>query len=299
MKNKFSILLLCTLFTATALQASVNEARPDPIYKRIISLYPAHTENLVSMGATESIIGISRSDTYPAAILDRPRFSYREDPEKFIAAKPDLVLIRPMIARAYPLFVQKLEEAGIRVISLQPQSVDELYSYWQDLGKLAGKQAQAGAMLNLFQERLRLFKEQLALIPQKERPRVYFESIHRRMKTFAPGSIALFAMKEAGGINIACDAAQVRSTNIADYGKEHILAKAGQIDVYLAQQGRMNPVERATITAEPAFAAIKAVQNDRVYLIKEEIISRPTMRILLGIAEIHRLLYPQENVNAQ
>ena len=38
-------------------------------YNRIISLYPAHTENIVAVGGTDSLIGISRSDTYPAFIL--------------------------------------------------------------------------------------------------------------------------------------------------------------------------------------------------------------------------------------
>ncbi len=66
--------------------------------------------------------------------LGKPRFSYREDPEKFLAVHPDLVLVRPMIERSYPQFINKLKQAGITVISLQPNSIDEMFGYWQDLG---------------------------------------------------------------------------------------------------------------------------------------------------------------------
>ena len=45
---------------------------------RIISLYPAHTENLAAIGAADALIGISSSDSYPATILEKPRFSYHD-----------------------------------------------------------------------------------------------------------------------------------------------------------------------------------------------------------------------------
>lgn len=280
------IIALCLYFTGSCLALESTQ------YTRVISLYPAHTENLVYLGAEDKLIGISTSDNYPESILDKPRFHYREDPEKFITAQPDLVLIRPMIENGYPQFVAKLRQAGIKVISLQPTSVDELYPYWQELGKLAGREEEAEKMIDTFKTSLNHFDEKLAEVPEKERPKVYFESIHRRMKTFSQEAIAIFALTKAGGINIAEDAKQVRNTNIAEYSKERILAKAHEIDLFLAQHGRMNPITKEAIMLEPGFKAIKAVQNNRVYLIEEVLISRPTPRIIMGIEQIHNILYP-------
>ena len=67
-------------------------------------------------------------------------FSYREDPEKFLAARPDLVIIRPMIDRGYPQFVSRLEKNGITVISLQPQNVEVMFHH-QKVGmhRMVGK----------------------------------------------------------------------------------------------------------------------------------------------------------------
>ncbi len=266
----------------------------DQPFSRIISLYAAHTENLFALGLDSEIIGVSRSDNYPAdKVGERQKYSYREDAEKFIAARPDLVLIRPMIARGYPHFVEKLRMAGIAVVSLQPTSVSQMFDYWRALGTLTGRQAQAEAMVARFQQRLAVIRRNIAGIPEDQRQKVYFEAIHRKMKTFAPTSMAIFCLESAGGINVAADAEPVRSTNIAAYGKERILSHAGEIDVYLAQVGRMNRVTRQEILAEPGFSAIKAVRQGQVYLIDEFLVSRPTMRLLEGIDRIMTILYPE------
>lgn len=272
----------------TADETAQNETRG---YQRIISLYSAHTENLVSLGAADQLVGISPSDNYPEHILDKQRFSYREDPERFIAARPDLVLVRPMIERSYPQLIDKLREIGISVVSLQPTTVEGIFDYWRELGRLSGHPRAAEEMIERFTSRLDEFATTVDAIAMEKRPRVYFESMHRRMKTFAPSSIALFALKKAGGINVATDASQVRSTNIAAYSKERILAHADEIDVFIAQQGRMNPVTLDTIRNETGFQAIKAVRRDNIFLIDEHLVSRPTMRLLQGIEQLHELLY--------
>ncbi|MFZ0133041.1 MAG: hypothetical protein WAK95_10900, partial [Desulfobacterales bacterium] len=107
-----------------------------------------------------------------------------------------------------------------------------------------------------------------------------------------PDSMAVFALQTAGGINIAADADAVRGTNIAYYGKERILAKAPEIDVYLAQAGPMNRPTVAMIENEPGYAIIAAVRQKEIYIIDERTVSRPTPRLLIGIETIGKALYP-------
>ena len=258
-------------------------------FTRIISLYPAHTTNLVELGLEEQIVAVGSGDDFSAG---RPQLRFQDDPERLLALKPDLVLIRPMISRSYPNLVNILENNGVRVVSLQPVSQDELFQYWRSLGALGGADAEAEKMVSTFQVRLLELQDDLHNLPLEKRKRVYFESIHRQMKTFSPGSMAIFALEAAGGINVAADATQVRNTNIAAYGKERILSKAGEIDLYLAQNGRMNPVSVADIIREPGFEVIRAVQEDQVFLVDEAMVSRPTMDLLKGISFIRSLLYP-------
>ena len=259
-------------------------------FQRIISLYPAHTENLASLQAADLLVGVSTSDDYPEVIVGKQRFSYRDNPEKFIAASPDLILVRPMIVRAYAQLLSRLQEAGITVVSLQPRSVDEIYAYWRDLGALVGREEEAEKMIADFKQGLDGFTEKNRKTPESMRPRIYFESIHAKMKTIAPRSIAAFVLEHGGGHNIASDAVSRNNTNIASYGKEHILSHAASIDIYLAQNGRMNRVSKEDIVAEPGFGSIKAIQEEQVYLIDEKFVSRPTLRLLQGMDRVQEII---------
>ena len=288
----FALVLLLALGTARAATISDSERRTlvfDRPFTRIVSLYPAHTANLLRLGLDRKIVACSPADQ----LTDRPRVQFQDDPERILALKPDLVLIRPMISRGYPNLVRILEQHRVRVVSLQPTRADELFAYWQALGTLTGREREAQAMIADFTRGLARISAELRSIPPERRKRVYFESIHRQMKTFAPGSMALFVLESAGGINVAADAARMRETNIAAYAKERILARADEIDVYLAQRGRMNPVRVEDITGEPGFGVIRAVRENQVFLVDEELVSRPTPDLLDGIVQVRALLYPE------
>ncbi len=270
------------------MEAELLEQAP---YARIISLYGAHTENLLALGAADQLIGIDSQSRRLPGVQGKGVFSYHDDPERFLGARPDLVLIRPMIERGYARLVQRLRRSGIQVVSIQPTHVDQLPAYWHLLGQLAGRRSQADGMHATFQRAVADFRR---LVGQVTNPRrVYFEAIHSKMKTFAPEAMAIFALETAGGVNVAADAPVRANNNIAEYGKERLLAHAASIDVFLSQQGAMNRVSVAVIRAEPGFSVIKAVKNGQVHLIDETIVSRPTLGLLKGIYRIGCLLYPE------
>jgi len=108
-------------------------------FKRMISLYAAHTENLFSLGPDKEITGVSKNEACPPQVMTKAMFSYHDDAEKFIGANPDLILIRPMIMRWYGNLVSKLQKAGITVVLLQPTLIKKFFAYWRELGKLTGK----------------------------------------------------------------------------------------------------------------------------------------------------------------
>ncbi|NDY71250.1 ABC transporter substrate-binding protein [Desulfobacter hydrogenophilus] len=260
--------------------------RVDAPFTRIISLYGAHTRNLKNLGLDDEIIGICPMDVWAG----KRTFSYHDGLEKFLAARPDLVLIRPMIDLAYTALVKGMEKAGIIVVSLQPGSVDEMFDYWIALGVLTGKVNQARQMVCSFKNEIAGIQAVTQAIADKKQ--VYFEAIHSRMKTFTPGAMAIFALETAGGVNLAQDAPSVRGTNIAFYGKERILSHAHEIDVFLAQKGAMNQPTIEMIKNEPGFDVIRAVKENQIFIVDEKIVSRPTMDLLKGIHTIADMLYP-------
>lgn len=261
---------------------------------RIISLYSAHTENLYALGAGDCLIGAHSTSTYPPEAAFLPRYDYNADPEYIIAAQPDLVLIRPFIARRNPEFVQALQKAGVTVVSLYPETLSGFDAYIQTLAMLVGKEDAAQQALDGFHARL----ADITALTQTFTPktRVFFESTENQYRTTTATSMAGQAIAMAGGQNLAAHAQPITpGSSIAAFGAENILALADQIDVYVSQRGAMNAGgNQHAISIRPGFSAIKAVAQGRVYLINEKLISSPTFRYTKGVYQLARFFYPEQ-----
>ena len=273
---------------------SGKEIIMDKPFERIIVLYSAHVENLYYIGAGDKIIGAHNTSIYPPEAALLPQYDYNGDPENIIAANPDCVLLRPTIARRVPELVEAIEKAGIPVVSLYPDTLENFDSYIMNLGLLTGMESVAEEKLNEFHLKLDAIKELTSSVPEGERQSVFFESMETELRTTTPTSMAGLAMTMAGGNNIASDAtAMSEGGTIAAFGDERILEKANEIDVYISQRGAMNAGSNIhSISIRPGFDTIKAVQNERIFIINEKLVSSPTLRYHKGVEEIARFLYP-------
>jgi len=68
--------------TNSFIDRSGNKIVIETSFKRIISLYGAHSENLFSLGLEEEIIGVSKNEAYPPRATTKPVFSYHDDNNK-------------------------------------------------------------------------------------------------------------------------------------------------------------------------------------------------------------------------
>ncbi len=262
--------------------------------ERIISLYSAHTENLFSLGVEDKIIGVHDTSIYPAEAAFLPQFDYDADPENIIAADPDLVLIRPFISRRVPALVETLERAGIKVVSLYPESHTLFDDYIMKLALLTGTSETAAQLLAQYHQDLEAIHAKTRDIEDKQT--IFFESTETNLHTVTANSMPAYAIEIAGGINVAAGAEPVQAgSSIASFGAEKILELADEIDVYVSQRGSMNAGGNLhSISIRPGFNTIKAVKDGRIFVINEKIISSPTFRFYKGAREIARYLYPQE-----
>ncbi len=267
------------------------QAEESKNYRRVISLYAAHTEVLLRVGAGDRLVGISAQETYQGPETrgwERPPvFSIRDDPEKFLAAKPDLVLVRPMHLAAGSHLVTTLRNAGVRVQAAQVLKAEDLYQYWRDLAGLVGKQAEAERMIADFDARISAYHQAAALRPDSEKPGVFLEAVHGPIKTFTPGSIPVWLVELAGGYDVAQDAApRLPGLIVTDYGPERLLAKAKEVDIFISQTGPMNASTIEQVRGRSIYQPLKAVKEGRVYKIPEDILARPTPSLLVGLATI-------------
>lgn len=308
--RKILALLLAVLGVALALPSMAETQLPadvisfvdddgrtvtfDKPFERIISFYSAHTENLYFLGAEDLLIGAHSTSTYPKDAAFLPRFDYDGDPEHVIAAEPDLVIVRPFISRRVPAFIEAMEMAGIQVVSMLPESLDLFDDYIMKLAMLTGREDVATEKLSAFHETLAAISAETETFPEKTR--MYFESTENELRTVTDDSMAGRAMALAGGVNIAAGAEPVtEGSTIAAFGAERILMHADEIDVYVSQRGAMNAGGNVhSISIRPGFDAIRAVQDGRILLINEKLVSSPTFRYTAGVRELARFLYPDQ-----
>jgi iron complex transport system substrate-binding protein len=239
---------------------------------------------VLRLGGRGTLVGISEQETYEGPETegwDRPpTFTARDDVEKYLAYRPDLVLVRPQHINSAPHLFDTLRDSGIAVWARQTTAAEELYGYWEELGALIGRRAEAEGIVEGFRAGLAPFAGNLA---RPGRPGVFLESIHREIKTFTPDSIPAWILGYAGGRNVAGDAAPSRAGYIvADYGPERLLSKASEVEVYLSQEGPMNRTPVGEIAGRDIFRTLPAVRDGRVYKVPEHLISRPTPGLLDG-----------------
>jgi iron complex transport system substrate-binding protein len=257
-------------------------------FHRIISLYPAHTEVILDLGGKDKLVGTVKEEGLFENTEGIERFSYSDSLEKFLALRPDLILIRPMYRQKNKNLFSRLEQMGITVVSLQPVNYNELERYWTDLSLLIGKADQGKEYLKKYQMGLESIEAS-----NGKRKKVFFEArMQNGLYTASESSIAHFIIEKAGGDVITGDKAIMKSGKsvLAPVNMEYLLSQGKNIDVYLAQEGRMNSRSIESIKKTPGYNSIKAINSGEIYILKEASFSRPTLEILNTMREIKKIL---------
>jgi iron complex transport system substrate-binding protein len=277
----------------TITDAYGEEITLDGPAQAIISTYSAITENLFALGAGDQVIGIGTAEAYPPEALELPSYSYsKDDVEKFIAANPDVIFFREAVATKYEDLVSELEGAGIKVIALQNTDFD---NYVTTIAKVVGKEDTAQDMLEDFHAQMDALKARADKIPEEERVGVFFESRAKEYNTASQSSIAYNGLELINVVNVAKENMEKDTTSsIADFGEEYLLAEADNIDVYIAQLGVMNKeVSIESIKSRPGFDVIKAIKDDRIFIVDEKLISSLTFRQIEGLTQVFEYVYPE------
>lgn len=266
-----------------------EEACPVPLSapaRRVVSLYTAHSENVLALGAGSALVAVSGSDDpglFPGAV----RLPVKVDAEAVLALSPDLVLIRPLVEEIQSGLVDVLKRSGVPVVSLAPPTWDSMESYLTSLGRLLG----VDAPHRLWKETVEELRRR---VPAKKRPLVFLESSSRGLKTCSPSSWAAHVIALAGGENAARDAVPLSpGSSLASWGEERLLDMAREgLDVYLVQVGAMNAVTEEEVRSRPWISGLGGA---KIVLVDEEWISRPSLlRLQKGVELLREIFFGTE-----
>ena len=249
-------------------------ARPE----RIVSLAPANTEIVYALGAFDRLVGVTTYCDYPPETADITKVGDFIQPnlEAIAAADPDLVLVTTGIQIEV---VSQLEALGAAVVAIDPQTIDELYASIATVGTVVGESEAAAEVVASMQLQIEDIVEQVEGAPV----RCFLEIAQDPLFTVGRGTLLNELIEYAGGENVVLEEGYVA------YSVEQLMQ--ADPDVYLATLGSMTAP--SDIIGRPGFENISAVAAGRVFLLDDNLVSRPGPRVVEGIRQIAEALHPE------
>lgn len=174
----------------------------------------------------------------------------------------ELISLNPQVVFCYASFdkadIEKFEKAGLTVVGLKGETLEETYEAIKIIGEVFGCEDKADEYINYVKDKINYIKERAKDIPEDERPRVLVTG-PKSMYTVATGDMLQSTMVEmAGGENVASELkgfwTEVSPEQIVTWNPDIILAGSS-----------FGPNSREDIMKNPAIQTINAIENDKVY----------------------------------
>ncbi|NJE26720.1 ABC transporter substrate-binding protein [Thermococcus sp. MV5] len=247
--------------------------------QKIVSLAPSITEILYFIGALDKVVGVTKFDNYPENVQEgRTVIGGFSDPniEVIASLEPDLIVGTSMHIK----YLDQLEKIA-PVIIIDPKSIEEIYEAVELLGKVTNKEEKASEVVNYMEE---MIEETRSKVKGAPRVKVFYIVWSDPLMSVGNGTFIHDLITIAGGENIFGDAQGWPQVSV-----EEVLSRNPEVIILPPHAG---------ISAEDlcnsTLANTDAVKTGRVYtLSSDDIVSRPSPRIIEGLKEIAGFLHPE------
>lgn len=287
---------------------------------KIASLLPSATEIVCALGLKDNLVGITHECDFPEDISDRPRLTssrisheimtsreidhavrsqldghgtiYDLDTALLESVSPDLIITQELCdvcAVNYKIVNQaaRTYTADATVISLEPNSIEDIFDTIITVGELAGIRERADGLVADLADRLGAVWQKIEFL--EHRPKVMM--LEWLEPPFAPGHWVPEQVESAGGICVLGQAGSRSVTTtyqaIAESNPEVlVLVPCGY---YIADT--MRQLENTYFPAE--WKEMEAIRRGEVWAIDAtSYFSRPGPRIVDGVEILAKVIHP-------
>jgi iron complex transport system substrate-binding protein len=254
---------------------------------RIVSLSPSNTEILADLGLIDRIVGVTEVCDYPPEVKNKSHIGGYSaiSIEKVSAAWPDLVIASDLTPKET---VSRLRELGLPVVVVAPRNIDHMIRDIRLVGTLTGSERQAEELVAHLSKRI------AAVLPcpsASGRPTVAHVVWHEPLYVSGNDTLQNDVIVHAGGVNVFSDRNGWSTVSL-----EEFLMKNPDI-LIVSGGGGMDSSEKDVILEAfmtfPQYASLSAVENNHVYAVNADIISRPAPRIVDAMEQVARLIHPE------
>ena len=270
MKRFFAMLLALSLLLSLTVCVQAEpvvltdmagrEVSIEAVPERIVSGYYISTSTLIALGLSDKLVGIeAKADKRPIYKLSAPELialpnvgtAKEFNLEGCLALEPDLVILPLKLKSA----AQTLEELGIPVLLVNPESQEQLMEMIALLGDATGTADRAGELADYIQTQQAALAELLA---DADAPTVYLGGNSALLSTAGQAMYQSDMIVRAGGVNVADE---IQDTYWVDISYEQLLAWDPEY-IILASDAAYTAQD---VLADENLKDCTAVKNGNVY----------------------------------
>ena len=272
--------------TSTNVDSSIN---------KVVTTYKPATDLVLALGAVDKLVGAQDKASSDELIKKLVGDSATEivevgskkngvNIEAVLSLDPDLVIMYP--TKDDDETVKKLKDQNIKVISINPESIELLKNDILTVGKALGVNDRAEELIKYYEDKIKFVEEKVSSVEKKK---VYMASSRGILSTVSSDMYQHEIIEAAGGINVASD------------------LKGGSNDVTVEQLLNWNPDIIASvmyseggtpeeIKSNDQIVSLNAIKNDQIYQIPSNISAwdMPQPSSILSILWLSKTLYPEE-----
>ena len=288
-----SIISGCTK-DSTAVETNTQTETKDPTEIKIVTTYKPATEIVLALGGKDKLIGANDKTKKDPMIMKLDEELAERlvevgskksglNIEEIVALNPDVIVMYP--TKEGDDTAQKLKDQNIKVVSINPESVELLKSDILKVGQAIGEVENSEKLVKYYDEKIEYVTNKVKDIENKKK--VYLAGAHGFLSTNSGDFYQHEIIETAGGIDLAENLKggwnEVSIEQVITWDPDVITS------VMYCKEG--DPTD---ILNRPELQTLKAIKNKEVYQIPSNIgpWDMPQPSSILAIMWMSKTMYP-------
>lgn len=269
---------LLFVWLVSALFAKKPKAADSAYPKSIVALSPSAAEILFAVGAGDQVSAVSEFTDYPAEAAAKPVVGGFDGKtlsiETIMSFRPDLVYLTEGM---HNFLIATLESNGIAYYISKGDSIASVEQEILDVGKLTGHDKEAKKVVDGMEKKLAKVAKKTGT-PVK----VYYEVWNAPYMSVGTTSFINDVIVKAGGENIFGDLTDAYPM----VSEESIISRQPAVILIPSSSGQA----ASSVVLRNGWADIPAVKNNKVFVVDDNVYTRPGPRIADVVEEMAGLL---------
>ena len=260
--------------------AKKSKAADTAYPKSIVALSPSAAEILFTIGADDQVSAVSEFTDFPEAAKSKPVVGGFDGKtlsiETIMSFRPDLVYLTEGM---HNFLIATLESNGIAYYISKGDSIASVEQEILDVGKLTGHDKEAKKVVDGMEKKLK----KVAASAKKSAPvKVYYEVWNAPYMSVGTTSFIHDVIVKAGGENIFGDLTDAYPM----VSEESIIAREPAVILIPSSSGQA----ASSVALRNGWADIPAVKGGKVFVVDDNVYTRPGPRIADVVLELAELL---------